>query len=81
MFGRLDERRIATVDRIEEWVRLRLKSVFKGDVLRPMRLHHPNGAPMASLFFAISNPNRAAVKLATDIAAHILKLGISSQVR
>lgn len=71
-----DERRIVDVDRIEVWVRKRLKEVFKGDVLKPMRLYHPNGAPMASLFFAVSNPSRAAVRLATDIASYILKRGI-----
>jgi three-Cys-motif partner protein len=75
------ERRSFPVDRIEEWVGNRLRSVFKGGVLKPMRLHHPNGAPMASLFFAIANPNKAAVRLATEIAGHILKRGISSQVR
>ena len=78
IFGDLveDERRAFTVDHIEEWVRKRLKGVFKGGVLKPMRLHHANGAPMASLFFAISNPNKAAVRLATDIAGYILKRGI-----
>jgi three-Cys-motif partner protein len=73
--------RIADVDRIEEWVHNRLKSVFKGTVLKPLRLKHSNGAPMASLFFAVSNPKPAAVKVASDIANHILKAGISSQIR
>ncbi|WP_244575403.1 three-Cys-motif partner protein TcmP [Rhizobium sp. 11515TR] len=78
IFGELivEERRAFDVDRIEEWVRDRLLSVFKGGVLKPMRLYHPNGAPMASLFFAIANPNKAAVRLATEIAGHILKRGI-----
>lgn len=78
IFGELivEERRTFDVDRIEEWVGDRLRSVFKGGVLKPMRLYHPNGAPMASLFFAIANPNKAAVRLATEIAGHILKRGI-----
>lgn len=75
MFGDLieDERRSFDVNRIEAWVGNRLRDVFKGGVLKPMRLYHPGGAPMASLFFAISNPHKAAVRLATEIAAHILK--------
>ncbi|THK36332.1 three-Cys-motif partner protein TcmP [Ensifer sp. MPMI2T] len=78
MFGDLieDERRTFDVNRIEAWVGNRLRGAFKGGVLKPMRLHHPNGAPMASLFFAISNPHSAAVRLATEIAGHILKRGI-----
>ena len=70
------ERRIVDADKIEDWVHARLKSVFKGTVLRPLRLKHPNGAPMASLFFAVSNPSKAAVKVASDIAHHILRAGI-----
>jgi three-Cys-motif partner protein len=83
LFGDLinGEQRMATVDRIEKWVHDRLRSVFKGAVLKPLRLKHPGGAPMASLFFAVSNPNPAAVRLATEIADHILKAGSSSQVR
>lgn len=78
LFGevRPDRRRVADVDRIEEWVHNRLRSVFQGTVLKPLRLKHSNGAPMASLFFAVSNPNKAAVGLATRIASHILKAGI-----
>lgn len=78
IFGGLivEERRTFDVNRIEAWVGDRLRSVFKGGVLKPMRLHHSNGAPMASLFFAIANPNKAAVRLATEIAGHILTRGI-----
>lgn len=75
------ERRIADADRIERWVHARLRSIFKGSVLQPLRLKHANGAPMASLFFAVSNDKPAAVKVASDIASYILKAGISSQVR
>ncbi|TBZ28945.1 three-Cys-motif partner protein TcmP [Rhizobium leguminosarum] len=78
IFGDLvvEERRTFDVNRIENWVGDRLRSVFKGGVLKPVRLHHSNGAPMASLFFAIANPNKAAVRLATEIAGHILNRGI-----
>ncbi|MGB3502569.1 MAG: three-Cys-motif partner protein TcmP [Mesorhizobium sp.] len=69
------------VDAIEAYVKERLESVFKGGVLDPVRLHHRNGAPLASLFFAISNPSAAAVKLATEIASHILNSGRSSHRR
>ncbi|MCQ4631673.1 three-Cys-motif partner protein TcmP [Shinella sp. CPCC 100929] len=75
------ERRVATVDVIEKWVHDHLSSTFRGSVLPPLRLRHKNGAPMASLFFAVSNPSKAANKLARQIAGHILKAGISSQVR
>jgi len=76
-----NERRIADVDTIEMYVRDRLTRVFKGTVLKPMRIYNAAGAPLASLFFAVSNPSPPAVTLATSIASHILKLGISSQVR
>ncbi|WP_427145328.1 three-Cys-motif partner protein TcmP [Rhizobium pisi] len=39
----VEERRTFDVNRIEAWVGDRLRSVFKGGVLEPMRLHHPNG--------------------------------------
>lgn len=83
MFGIIEnsERRIADVDAIERYVRNRLTSAFKGTVLPPLRIYNAANAPLASLFFAVSNPHPAAVKLATDIASHILKVGISSQIR
>lgn len=65
--------RRADVDAIECYVKERLETVFKGIVLSPIRLHHRNGAPLASLFFAVSNSSSAAVDLATGIASHILK--------
>ncbi|WP_165215730.1 three-Cys-motif partner protein TcmP [Affinirhizobium pseudoryzae] len=84
LFGNLaaGETRAASVDRIEQWVHDRLKTVFKGTVLKPLRLRHSkSNAPMASLFFAVGNPKPAAVKVASKIATHILNVGISSQVR
>lgn len=73
--------RRADVDAIEAYVKERLQTVFKGAVLDPVRLHHRGGAPLASLFFAVSNTSPAAVRLATDIASHILKAGRSSHKR
>jgi three-Cys-motif partner protein len=68
-----DAVRTADVNAIENYVKDRLSQVFKGVVLPPLRLRHNGGAPMASLFFAVSNDLPAAVKLATKIASHILK--------
>jgi len=73
--------RTADVDKIERYVKGRLKTIFKGSVLDPLRIRNERGAPLASLFFAVSNPNARAVKVATDIAGHILASGKSSQVR
>ncbi|MES0096735.1 three-Cys-motif partner protein TcmP [Mesorhizobium sp. M0019] len=73
--------RRADVNAIEAYVKERLETVFKGAVLNPVRLHHKNGAPLASLFFAVSNTSSAAVKLATDMASHILNSGRPSHKR
>ncbi|RWN98809.1 three-Cys-motif partner protein TcmP [Mesorhizobium sp.] len=73
--------RRADVNAIEAYVKGRLETAFKGAVLDPVRLHHNNGAPLASLFFAVSNTSSAAVKLATDMASHILNSGRPSHKR
>jgi three-Cys-motif partner protein len=73
--------RRADVNAIEAYVKERLETAFRGAVLDPIRLHHKNGAPLASLFFAVSNTSSAAVKLATEIASHILNSGRSSHKR
>jgi len=65
--------RRADVDAIENYVKERLESVFKGVVMKPYRLRHNGGAPMASLFFAVSNPSPAAVGLAQRMASYILR--------
>jgi three-Cys-motif partner protein len=65
--------RTANVNTIERYVKRRLASVFRGAVLDPLRIFNKQGAPLASLFFAVSNPSRGAVKLATDIASYILR--------
>ena len=73
--------RIADVNAIEADVTRRLKAVFKGTVLPPRRIYNERNAPLASLFFAVSNPNRNAIDLAKRIAGHILASGNASQVR
>ena len=73
--------RTADVNSIEKYVKQRLKTIFKGDVLDPLRIRNERGAPLASLFFAVANPNTRAVKVATDIARYILASGRSSHVR
>jgi three-Cys-motif partner protein len=73
--------RRADIAAIEAYVKERLRTVFKGAVLDPIRLHHKNGPPMASLFFAVSNDSPPAVRLATEIASHILNSGRSFQRR
>jgi three-Cys-motif partner protein len=65
--------RTADVDAIERYVKLRLETVFKGAVLDPLRIHHERRFPLASLFFAVSNPNPKAVAVASRIAKHILR--------
>jgi hypothetical protein len=65
--------RTADVDTIERYVRRRLSSVFEGAVLDPLRVYNKQGSPTASLFFAVSNPSKSAVRLATSIAGHILR--------
>jgi three-Cys-motif partner protein len=64
--------RMAGVNAIERYVKARLESVFKGAVLDPYRIYNKQGAPLASLFFAVSNPR--AVQVATEIAGYILRL-------
>lgn len=81
LFGHVREGpRIADVDAIENYVRERLEHVFP-NVSRPLRLRGRNNAPMFSLFFAVSNPDRAAWGLAMRAANHILSSGIPSQTR
>jgi len=71
--------RTADVNAIEAYVRNRLQSIFRGVVLPPRRITNARGAPLASLFFAVSNPHQKAVEVATRIASHILNSGNSSQ--
>ncbi len=67
----------SAVTRIAEWndlltfVQKRLGKVFP-KVADPLILP-PEGAPLFALFFAISNPSKAAIKLSMKVAQHILK--------
>jgi three-Cys-motif partner protein len=74
-----DLERTANVRELEEYVRGRLKQIF-AQVLPPLQLPIRSRPQRFSLFFAISNPAPLAVRLASKIASHILKVGSSSQV-
>ena len=63
--------RIATTNDIEDYVGKRLKTIFP-HVEPPKRLLSQKNAPLFSLFFAVSNPQAAAITLAKKGAAHIL---------
>jgi three-Cys-motif partner protein len=82
LFGDTDERlaRTAEVDDMEKYFGARLEGLFPA-VLDPLRLNDDRGIPQFALFFAISNPKAVAIGLASRIARHILKSGISSKVR
>lgn len=64
-------RRKQGLDEIERFVERRLKTIF-ADVAPPKRLKGPRNQQLFSLFFAISNPSAAAIKLARKGADHIL---------
>lgn len=74
LLGQADEthQRTADVAAMEQFVGKRLASLFP-KVLPPRRLRNDRGAPMFSLFLAISNPEPKAIGLATKIGNHILK--------
>ncbi|WP_245293164.1 three-Cys-motif partner protein TcmP [Mongoliimonas terrestris] len=80
LFGHADGQRTASVLDIEAYVGKRLAALFP-KVLPPLTLRNDRGAPMFSLFFAISNPEPKAIGLATRIANHILRSGKASHVR
>ncbi len=73
-------RRTADVGALQDYVRARLKTIFPA-VLPPLPLPIDKKPQMLSLFFAISNPDGPAIGLATRIANHILRAGMSSQRR
>jgi len=64
--------RTLSVDDMEHLVSQRLKEIFPY-VAEPRRLYGPTNAPLFSLFFAVSNPNGKAIRLASKIAEHILR--------
>jgi three-Cys-motif partner protein len=65
-------RRTASVKDIEAYVLKRLETIFP-HVEQPRRLTTRKNLSLFSLFFAVSNPSEAAIKLAQKGAAHILK--------
>lgn len=77
---RLPLRRATNVAGLEDYVRRRLKTIFPA-VLPPFALPPHKKPQLFSLFFAASNPSLAATTLATRIANHILRTGISSHRR
>lgn len=60
--------RVVTIDEMEAFWKRRLEGIFEA-VLKPKRLPE-KGAPMFSLFFAVSNPR--AIRVASRIAGHLL---------
>lgn len=74
-----DTHRHAGVDALERFVGDRLRSIFAGGVLEPRRVFNSRGNPLASLFFAVSNPRARGV--ASNIADQILRSGRASHTR
>jgi three-Cys-motif partner protein len=72
--------RTADVRGLEAYVRARLQTIFPA-VLPPRAIPVNSRPQRFSLFFAMSNPDPRAIAVATRIASHILKAGMSSQVR
>lgn len=72
-----DNIRTANVPQMLDWVKARLESLFPG-VTAPKVLYQTTrsgkqGAPLFALFFAVSNPSKAAVGLALRIAGSVLR--------
>ena len=78
LFGdELSVRRNADVKGLENYVKRRLETIFP-KVFEPLPLPTEKRPQRYSLFCAISNTEPKAIGLATKIANHILKVGISS---
>jgi hypothetical protein len=69
---RASSKRTISIDGMERFVHRRLETIFPY-VARPLRLYGPTHAPLYSLFFAVSNPSKAAISVARSIAEHLLK--------
>lgn len=65
--------RTANPTQIATYVHTRLSGIFKGWVSPPIFLPE-NGSPMFVLFFAVSNPSEAAVKLSKKAAEHLFNM-------
>ncbi|GLS05389.1 hypothetical protein GCM10007860_25410 [Chitiniphilus shinanonensis] len=59
---------------IASYMHGRLCTLFKGWVSAPIILYAPNGAPMFSLFFAVSNPAPRAIALSKKAADHLFEM-------
>jgi len=69
--------RAADVAGLEGYIKARLETIF-GAVLKPLPLPQNKRPQRFSLFFCLSNNDPKAIGLATKIANHILKAGMSS---
>jgi three-Cys-motif partner protein len=67
--------RAANVGGLEAYAKVRLETIFPA-VLKPLPLPLRERPQRFSLFFCVSNPR--AIRLASDVANHILKVGMSS---
>jgi three-Cys-motif partner protein len=65
--------RVATLQRIESYTRLRLESIFKGGVAKKAVPMDRDGRNMYLLFFVVGNPKPAARELALRLANNILE--------
>lgn len=77
LFGSPDDIRDVDVDQMSNWVTKRLEALFP-KVLPPKILYQTmpsgaRGAPLFSLYFAMSNPSPKAWALASRLASHVLK--------
>ncbi|WP_406854371.1 three-Cys-motif partner protein TcmP [Alsobacter sp. KACC 23698] len=79
LFGEARRSRFMEIPDMQNYIHSRLKTIFPA-VLKPLTLRNDSNVPMFALFFAISNPNPSAIRLATDIAGYILNSGRESQV-
>jgi len=80
LFGeKAPRQRNADVSGLEQYVKKRLETIFP-KVFDPLPLPIERRPQRYSLFCAISNEDPRAIGLATKIANHILKAGISSNV-
>lgn len=70
--GKVTTRTASPLD-IASYVQRRLSTLFQGWVSEPIYLPD-NGAPMFALFFAVSNPSEAAVKLSKRAAEHLFEM-------
>jgi len=76
LFGDKESLRHANPEALAEYMQARLQQVF-AKVTKPIILYHEDaqgrrGAPLYALFFAVSNPSRKAVELASRVSKEIM---------